>query len=118
MVINNGRIGEVYNIGGHNERTNLQIVDRVIKYMNENVDRNVSENLKKFVEDRKGHDRRYGIDPIKIEEELGWYPETTFEFGIVKTIKWYLDNKEWMDNVTSGEYQKYYKSMYNIREES
>lgn len=112
MVINNGRLGEVYNVGGHNERTNIQIVDTVIKYINENVDSKVTENLKKFVEDRKGHDKRYGIDPSKIKEELGWYPETTFEVGIVKTIKWYLDNKEWMNNVTSGEYQKYYESMY------
>ncbi len=112
MVINNGRLGEVYNVGGHNERTNIQIVDTVIKYINENVDSKVTENLKKFVEDRKGHDRRYGIDPSKIKEELGWYPETTFEVGIVKTIKWYLDNKEWMSNVTSGEYLNYYTEMY------
>ena len=112
MVINNGRLGEVYNVGGHNERTNLQIVDTVIKYINENVDSKVTENLKKFVEDRKGHDRRYGIDPTKIKLELGWYPETTFEIGIVKTIKWYLDNKEWMNSVTSGEYLNYYAEMY------
>jgi dTDP-glucose 4,6-dehydratase len=112
MVINNGKIGEVYNVGGHNERTNLQIVDTVIKYISENVDRKVTKNLKKFVEDRKGHDRRYGIDPRKIKEELGWYPETIFEVGIVKTIKWYLDNKEWMNNVVSGEYKEYYENMY------
>ncbi|TGY42355.1 dTDP-glucose 4,6-dehydratase [Clostridium sartagoforme] len=112
MVINRGKLGEVYNIGGHNERTNIQIVDTVIKYINENVDSKVTENLKKFVEDRKGHDRRYGIDPRKIKEELGWYPETTFEVGIVKTIKWYLDNKEWMESVTSGDYKKYYEKMY------
>ena len=112
MVINNGKIGGVYNVGGHNERTNLEIVDIVIKYINENVDIKVTKNLKKFVEDRKGHDRRYGIDPRKIKEELGWYPETTFEVGIVKTIKWYLDNKEWMNNVTSEEYKKYYENMY------
>ena len=112
MVINNGRLGEVYNIGGHNERTNLQIVDTVIDYLNKNVDSRVTENLKTFVQDRKGHDRRYGIDPTKIKEELGWYPETDFETGIVKTIKWYLDNKEWMDNITSGDYMNYYKEMY------
>lgn len=112
MVINNGRLGEVYNIGGHNERTNLQIVKTVIDYLNENVDKNITESLMKFVEDRKGHDRRYGIDPTKIKEELGWYPETTFEVGIKKTIKWYLDNKEWMENITSGDYQNYYKKMY------
>lgn len=113
MVINNGRLGEVYNVGGHNERTNIQIVDTVIDYINKNVDSEVTENLKKFVEDRKGHDRRYGIAPDKIKEELGWYPETTFEVGIVKTIKWYLDHKEWMANVTSGQYQEYYSKMYN-----
>lgn len=112
IVINGGKLGEVYNVGGHNERTNLQIVDTVIKYINQNVDSSVTENLKTFVEDRKGHDRRYGIDPSKIKEELGWYPETTFEVGIVKTIEWYLNNKEWMNNVTSGDYKKYYENMY------
>lgn len=112
MVINGGRLGEVYNVGGHNERTNIQIVKKVISYLNENIDKEVTENLIKYVEDRKGHDRRYGIDPTKIKDELGWYPETTFEVGIEKTIKWYLDNKEWMNNVTSGDYQNYYKNMY------
>ena len=112
MVINNGRIGEVYNVGGHNERTNITIVKTVIAYLNENVDKAVTENLIKYVEDRKGHDRRYGIDPTKIKEELGWYPETTFEVGIKKTIQWYLDNQEWMKNVTSGAYQNYYNEMY------
>lgn len=112
MVINGGKIGEVYNVGGHNERTNIQIVKTVIAYINENVDKDVTENLIKYVEDRKGHDRRYGIAPDKIKEELGWYPETTFEVGIIKTIKWYLDNQEWMKNITSGDYQKYYEKMY------
>ncbi|MBZ9609346.1 dTDP-glucose 4,6-dehydratase [Clostridium estertheticum] len=112
MVINNGRLGEVYNVGGHNERTNMQIVKTVIKYINENVDSEVTENLIKHVEDRKGHDMRYGIDPTKIKEELGWYPETTFEVGIEKTIKWYLNNTSWMNNITSGDYQKYYNDMY------
>ena len=112
MVINNGRVGEVYNVGGHNERTNIQIVKTVIEYLNENVDKEITETLIKYVEDRKGHDRRYGIDPTKIKEELGWYPETTFEVGIKKTIQWYLDNQEWMKNVTSGEYQNYYNKMY------
>ncbi|WP_027623951.1 dTDP-glucose 4,6-dehydratase [Clostridium lundense] len=112
MVINNGRLGGVYNVGGHNERTNIQIVKTVIKYLNENIDKEVTENLIKYVEDRKGHDRRYGIDPSKIKEELGWYPETTFEVGIKKTIEWYLTNQEWMKNVTNGEYQNYYIKMY------
>ena len=112
MVVRNGRLGEVYNFGGHNERTNLQIVKKVISYLHDNVNEEITENLMKYVEDRKGHDRRYGIAPDKIKEELGWYPETTFEVGIEKTIKWYLDNKEWMNNVTSGDYQKYYAKMY------
>ncbi|WP_040213633.1 dTDP-glucose 4,6-dehydratase [Clostridium polynesiense] len=112
MVINDGKLGEVYNVGGHNERTNIQIVKTVIAYLNENVDKGISEDLIKYVEDRKGHDRRYGIDPEKIKNELGWYPETTFEVGIKKTIQWYLDNQEWMKHVTSGEYQNYYDKMY------
>lgn len=112
MVINNGKLGEVYNVGGHNERTNIQIVKTVIAYLNESVDKEITEALIKYVEDRKGHDRRYGIDPEKIKNELGWYPETTFEVGIKKTIQWYLDNQEWMKHVTSGEYQNYYDKMY------
>lgn len=99
MVINNGKLGEVYNVGGHNERTNMQIVNTVISYLNENVDESITDNLKKYVEDRKGHDKRYGIDPKKIKNELGWYPETTFEVGIVKTIKWYLENEQWIRNI-------------------
>lgn len=115
MVLNNGRLGEVYNIGGHNERTNIHIVKTIINYISKNVDDAVTENLIKHVEDRKGHDRRYGIDPQKIKDELGWYPETAFEVGIEKTIKWYLDNKAWMENVTSGDYQNYYKNMYESK---
>lgn len=112
MVINGGRLGQVYNIGGHNERTNIYIVKTIIDYVNKNVDETVTENLIKYVEDRKGHDKRYGIDPGKIKEELGWFPETSFEDGIKKTIKWYLDNKDWMENITSGDYQNYYNKMY------
>lgn len=112
MVVNNGTLGEVYNVGGHNERTNIQIVKTVITYLNETVDKEITEALIKYVEDRKGHDRRYGIDPEKIKNELGWYPETTFEVGIKKTIQWYLDSQEWMKHVTSGEYQNYYDKMY------
>ncbi len=115
MVIRNGRIGEVYNVGGHNERTNIFIVKSIINFIKENVDDTVGEHLIKHVTDRKGHDRRYGIDPQKIKDDLGWYPETPFETGIVKTLKWYLDNKQWVENVTSGEYQKYYDKMYSER---
>lgn len=115
MVINNGRIGEVYNIGGHNERTNIHIVKTIVDYIHDNVDDTVNEGLIKYVGDRKGHDRRYGIDPAKIKNELGWYPETSFEEGIKKIIKWYLDNRDWMGRVTSGEYQNYYRKMYDNR---
>jgi len=106
IVINYGRDGEIYNIGGHNERNNLQIVKKIINYININKDKNVTENLITYVEDRKGHDMRYGIDPKKITQELGWYPQTNFEIGIENTIEWYLQNEDWLNNITSGEYLK------------
>jgi dTDP-glucose 4,6-dehydratase len=112
MIINSGTVGEIYNIGGHNERTNMQIVKTIINYLNENVDKEITEKLITYVEDRKGHDKRYGIDPTKIADELGWHPQTTFEIGINNTIQWILDNKEWMNNITTGEYQNYYNNMY------
>ena len=119
MVQEKGRLFETYNIGGHNERQNIQIVHTILDTM-KNVlpdtdarKANVSDSLITYVEDRKGHDRRYAIAPDKIKAEIGWYPETTFEVGIEKTIKWYLDHEEWMRNVTSGDYQKYYDDMYN-----
>lgn len=116
MVASGGKIGEVYNIGGHNERPNIFIVKTIISQLRERLgDPEINEGLIKHVEDRLGHDRRYGIDPSKIKADLGWYPETTFEVGIVKTIDWYLDNQEWMERVTSGEYQKYYAEMYKNR---
>lgn len=113
-VLENGKIGEVYNIGGHNERTNIQIVKTIINYLHENVDDTINENLINYVKDRKGHDKRYGINPEKISKELGWLPKTKFEDGIVKTIKWYLENQEWLDNIVSGEYEKYYNKMYEL----
>ena len=112
MVAREGRLGEVYNVGGHNERPNLTIVKTIISYVKEHVDAGVGEQLIRHVTDRKGHDRRYGIDPEKIRRELGWYPETDFETGIQKTIQWYLTNQEWMEHVTSGRYQEYYETMY------
>ena len=115
MVARNGRLGQVYNVGGHNERPNLTIVKTILSYVKEHVDPEVGEQLIKHVADRKGHDRRYGIDPEKIKQELGWYPETTFEVGIQKTIQWYLSHKDWMDHVTSGQYQAYYDKMYKNR---
>ena len=116
LVASGGRPGEVYNIGGHNERTNIFIVQTIISQLSERLqDPEINESLIRHVEDRLGHDRRYGIDPSKIRSELGWYPETPFEVGIVKTIDWYLANQKWMKRVTSGEYQKYYEEMYKNR---
>jgi dTDP-glucose 4,6-dehydratase len=112
IVINSGTVGEVYNIGGHNERTNIQIVKTIINYLSEKVDKEITEKLISYVEDRKGHDKRYGIDPTKIKDELGWFPETPFEVGIQNTIKWYLDNTDWINNITTGEYENYYNNMY------
>lgn len=117
MVIRDGKLGEVYNVGGHNEKPNIFIVKSIIEYIKENVDNTVGEHMIKHVTDRKGHDRRYGIDPQKIKDALGWYPETTFEVGIKKTMKWYLDNMDWVSNVVSGDYQKYYEKMYNGKKE-
>lgn len=115
-VIEDGSVGEVYNVGGHNERPNIFIVKKIIEETSRAVgDPLIDEALISYVEDRKGHDRRYGIAPDKIKADLGWYPETRFEDGIVKTIAWYLAHKEWMDGVTSGAYQDYYEKMYRNR---
>jgi dTDP-glucose 4,6-dehydratase len=115
MVLEKGRLGEVYNIGGHNERTNIEIVKTIIAYLQENGHPEVTEGLIKYVEDRQGHDRRYGIDPAKITAELGWRPETDFATGVHRTIEWYLNNPEWLQRVTSGAYQRYYEQMYQNR---
>ncbi|MEN6471866.1 MAG: dTDP-glucose 4,6-dehydratase [Clostridiaceae bacterium] len=115
MVVRDAKPGEIYNVGGHNECPNIFIVSSIINYLHDNVDATVTEALIKHVEDRKGHDRRYGIDPSKIKADLGWYPETTFEAGIVKTIRWYLNNLAWLKNITDGSYQKYYEEMYTNR---
>lgn len=109
LVIRKGRVGEVYNIGGHNEKTNLEVVKTILKQLGK------PESLITFVTDRPGHDMRYAIDPAKIHRELGWLPQTKFEDGIKKTIDWYLDNKEWWQNILSGEYQNYFDSMYSNR---
>jgi len=111
MIIHNGREGEVYNIGGNNERTNLEVVKTILKELGK------SEKLITFVKDRPGHDLRYAIDPTKMKKELGWEPKTGFEDGIKKTIKWYLDNKEWWEEIISGEYQNYYKKCMEIDKE-
>ncbi len=115
MVLRDGTPGEVYNVGGHNERTNIEIVKTIINYVKETADPEVGEHLIKHVEDRKGHDRRYGIDPEKIKNDLGWYPETKFDDGIKLTIDWYLANKEWMNEIVSGEYEHYYEKQYGNR---
>ena len=108
-VIHNGREGEVYNVGGHNERTNLQVVKTILKELGK------PESLITFVTDRKGHDRRYAIDPTKIETELGWSPTTPFDEGIKLTIDWYLTHKQWWQNIINGDYQNYYEKMYGNR---
>lgn len=109
LIIHKGKVGEVYNIGGHNEMKNLDIVRIICKELNK------PESLIKFVADRKGHDMRYAIDPTKIHTELGWLPETKFADGIKKTINWYLENRTWWENIVSGEYKDYYARMYNGR---
>lgn len=115
MVLRDGKNGEVYNVGGHNERTNIAIVEKVIALICDKVDPEVNNTLIKYVADRKGHDRRYGIDPEKIRKDLGWQPDTPFEQGIELTIDWYLQNNEWLEDVTSGAYMEYYDTMYKNR---
>ena len=109
LIIRNGRAGEVYNIGGHNEMANIDIVKLILRELGK------SEDLITYVTDRKGHDMRYAIDPSKIHAELGWLPETMFADGIKKTIRWYLDNKEWWETIISGDYKDYYRKMYENR---
>ena len=108
-ILRDGRVGEVYNVGGHNEMRNIDIVKLILKELGK------PESLITFVTDRKGHDLRYAIDPTKIHNELGWLPETKFADGIKKTIRWYLDNRAWWEEIISGEYQNYYQKMYGDR---
>ena len=109
LIIRQGKVGEVYNIGGHNEMRNIDIVKIICQALDK------PESLITHVEDRKGHDMRYAIDPTKIHDALGWLPETMFKDGIRKTIQWYLDNKVWWERIISGEYQNYFESMYGER---
>ena len=109
LILRKGRVGEVYNVGGHNEMKNIDIVTLICRELGKD------ESLIQHVTDRKGHDRRYAIDPTKIHEELGWLPETKFADGIKKTIAWYLENKDWWQPIVSGEYQPYYQEMYGHR---
>lgn len=109
LIVRKGTVGEVYNIGGHNEKTNLEVVKTIIQELGK------SEDLINYVTDRLGHDQRYAIDPTKIHSELGWEPTTKFADGIKKTISWYLDNRAWWERIISGEYQQYYEKMYGNR---
>lgn len=110
LIIHNGRVGEVYNVGGHNEMSNIDIVKIICKTLGK------PESLITYVSDRKGHDLRYAIDPEKIHSELGWLPETKFADGIQRTIKWYIENENWWKPIISGEYRNYYEKMYGKRE--
>ena len=109
LILQGGKEGLVYNIGGHNEMRNIDIVKLIVHALGK------SEELITYVTDRKGHDMRYAIDPSFIHNELGWLPETKFENGIVKTIQWYMDNKPWWENIINGEYKNYYERMYGNR---
>lgn len=107
QIVRNGTIGEIYNVGGHNERTNLEVVQAIINELGRGEI--------KFIKDRAGHDRRYAIDPTKINKQLGWEPITKFDDGIKLTIKWYLENRFWWENIISGDYKNYYECMYGNR---
>ena len=109
LIIHEGRVGEIYNVGGHNERTNLDVVKTILKALDK------PESLIQFVTDRPGHDMRYAIDPHKLETELHWVPEYNFETGIAQTIQWYLDNEDWWKHILSGEYSQYFETMYKER---
>lgn len=118
LVMEKGRLGETYNIGGHNEKQNIEIIHTILDTLLEMLPKEderrsrISTDLITFVEDRKGHDRRYAIAPDKIRAEIGWEPETMFRDGIKKTIAWYFAHEDWMADVTSGDYQNYYEEMY------
>lgn len=115
LVFEKGKNGETYNIGGFNEWQNIELVKLLCKEMDKKLGRpeGTSEKLITYIKDRPGHDRRYAIDATKINKELGWYPSVTFEEGLSRTIDWYMNNQEWLDHVTSGDYQRYYSKQYN-----
>lgn len=112
LVLHKGKVGEVYNVGGHNEKTNIEVVKEILKQLDK------PETLIKYVEDRLGHDRRYAIDPTKLQSELGWEPIYNFETGLKDTVQWYLDNKSWWGNIISGDYQNYYDRQYTSKLEN
>lgn len=109
LVMRKGRVGEIYNVGGHNERTNLEVVRTILRELGK------PESLITYVKDRPGHDRRYAIDPTKIHRELGWLPTTSFDTGIKQTLRWYLEHQDWWKNILAGDYQHYYEKMYGNR---
>ena len=115
VIFHNGKVGETYNIGGHNEWTNIDLIHLLCDVMDKKLGNQIghSKQLIKFVKDRAGHDLRYAIDASKIKQDLGWEPSVTFEQGLEKTVDWYLNNNQWLENVTSGAYLKYYKAQYN-----
>lgn len=117
VILHKGKVGDTYNIGGFNEWKNIDLIKVIIDTVDRLLGRNhgTSEKLITYVTDRPGHDLRYAIDSSKLKNELGWEPSLQFEEGIEKTVKWYLENQAWMDRITSGEYEKYYQSMYNNR---
>lgn len=127
LVVTKGKDGSIYNVGGHNERQNIQIVKIIIRTIRRLMEENpqfrvllkrqdglewINDDLISFVKDRLGHDQRYGIDPSKIKADLGWFPETTFEVGIEKTIRWNLEHHDWIEDVSGEDYQEYYERMY------
>ena len=114
VVFHNGKIGETYNIGGFNEWSNIDLIKLLCSIMDRKLNRDSgsSEKLITYIKDRPGHDKRYAIDASKIKNELGWEPSLQFAEGLEKTIEWYLNNQDWLDNVTSGDYQKYYHKQY------
>lgn len=118
VIFHKGKIADTYNIGGFNEWTNIDLIKVIIKTVDKLLEREegTSEKLITYVTDRAGHDLRYAIDSTKLKNELGWEPSLQFEEGIEKTVRWYLDHQEWMDNVTSGDYEKYYEKMYKVTE--
>jgi len=117
VIFHKGKVGETYNIGGHNEWTNIALVKELCRQMDKKLGREDGESAKliTYVKDRAGHDLRYAIDATKLKNELGWVPSLQFEEGISKTIDWYLDNSEWLNHVTSGNYQNYYEQQYHKR---
>ena len=109
LILENGRVGEVYNVGGHHEKQNIEVVKTILHALGK------SEELIAFVKDRPGHDRRYAIDPSKIHRELGWLPQTSFEDGIQTTVEWYLQNRSWWEHIRSGDYRRYYEQQYGMK---